>query len=102
MPARPHSDCFTGALPGPLREKALAQAQLEDQLGAMLAAARSAFPGVQLAAETFLEYLAARVGSEGELSALDGLAASDLYLACACACARGDAAAMAALEASCF
>jgi RNA polymerase sigma-70 factor (ECF subfamily) len=54
----------------------------------MVRAARMAWPGVELETQVFLDYLAARGA---------GPCTSDLYLACACS--RGDAAALAALDA---
>jgi RNA polymerase sigma-70 factor (ECF subfamily) len=65
---------------------------LEEALAALLAAGRKAWPGVCLAAEELLPFIAARVsGAEDAGTLVEQLArlrAADLYLACACA--RGD------------
>ena len=66
-----------------------------------MAAARRAWPSVELAADRFFAYLAERIPGEGEpVAALRGLHASDLYLACAAA--SGDTAALAAFDAHCL
>jgi RNA polymerase sigma-70 factor (ECF subfamily) len=84
-----------------LRPEARAWAEvptLETVLAEVLASARAAWPRVRLEEAVFLHHLAERLppgpASERTLRELHG---ADLYLACACA--RGDAAAHAALEA---
>ena len=62
-------------------------AELEAKRSALLAAARSEWPGVDLDERSFAEFVAAR-------EPVDPLHAGDLYLACACA--GGDQAAIAA------
>lgn len=62
---------------------------LEGVLGDILEEGRSAWPGVNLAPEEFLAYLAQRLPEDNDAErTLLELKASDLYLACACA--RGD------------
>jgi RNA polymerase sigma-70 factor (ECF subfamily) len=62
-----------------------------------LAAARAKWPKVALAGEDFAEHLARCAPDVEDLShALDGLCTADVYLACACA--RGDRAALEAFE----
>lgn len=63
----------------------------------VLAAARAAWPTIDVATDRFAAYLADRLpaGSDA-LAALDRMKTSDLYLACACA--HGDANALEALE----
>jgi RNA polymerase sigma-70 factor (ECF subfamily) len=65
----------------------------EDVLGAMVAAARAAWPGIEVDPERFVRFVAQRVGPG--VGPRD-LPASDLYLACACA--DGDPRAIAAFE----
>ena len=63
--------------------------QLEAALEDLMQAARSAWPELSLPAEVFLPYLAQRLPAEQELlEGLQGIRASDLFLACACA--RGE------------
>jgi RNA polymerase sigma-70 factor (ECF subfamily) len=70
---------------------------LESRLAAIVAAARAAWPGIELADEEFLRHLAARLPVDRPIDdALGRLRTDDLYLACACA--RGDAAARTALD----
>lgn len=78
---------------GPLGE---VEARLRDLLGR----ARAAWPGVALEDEDFVAYLGARLSAAGDgatlRQALAAIHAEDLYLACACA--RGQAAALAAFD----
>jgi RNA polymerase sigma-70 factor (ECF subfamily) len=60
---------------------------------ALLALARAAWPEIALDEAVFMAWIAARAGGDGDGGELH---AADLYLACACA--RGDAAALAAFE----
>lgn len=70
---------------------------LESELQAALTAARAAWPQLSLPSETFLGYLAARLGPEASAqSPLAGSHVTDLYLACGCA--NAEPAALAALE----
>ncbi|MFO0633722.1 MAG: sigma-70 family RNA polymerase sigma factor [Nannocystaceae bacterium] len=89
-------------LPAAAREPmdaALAQPQLRDDVTAWLAAAASAWPTVTLAPEIFAAWIAERIAdADAPASALLRLRGPDSWIACACA--EGDAAAIAALEAS--
>jgi len=67
---------------------------LEATLATVVTTARTACPGVVVADTTFVRYVGERTGAE--TSWLLELPAGDLYLACACA--AGDAAAIALLE----
>jgi RNA polymerase sigma-70 factor, ECF subfamily len=59
---------------------------LDEVVCEVLVAARTAWPGIELADQVFLRYLAERVpASERCADALRGLHVTDLYLACACA-----------------
>lgn len=85
-------------LAGPRREAWAADPSLETRLTALVQDARAAWPGVTVSDGELLAYLAARLPPEGDAAAaLGALRTSDLYLACACA--RGDAAALRAMEA---
>jgi RNA polymerase sigma-70 factor (ECF subfamily) len=73
-------------------------ADLGALLAALLEGGRAAWEGVELDAGVFLRHMAARLPREGDpLEALRALHAADLYLACACA--AGDARAVATFEA---
>ncbi len=79
--------------------------QVEQLLADRLAAARAAWPDVEVPAERFVAYLAARLhdgdGDGADLGArLGGMRVADLYLACACA--QGDARALEAFERRCL
>lgn len=66
--------------------------------GDALAAARSAWPAIDLSADCFVAYVAERVPETADPAAASrALNLSDLYLACACA--HGNAAALAAFDA---
>lgn len=66
---------------------------------ALFLSARAAWPGVDLAPEVFASYLERRLNAGDDAAqALRQLRVNDLYLACACA--RGDARALAAFERS--
>jgi RNA polymerase sigma-70 factor (ECF subfamily) len=70
---------------------------LEDALRAAAEAGAAAWPGVALAPAAFARHLAARLPPAGDLLAgIAALRAADLYLACACA--EGNAAAIAAFD----
>ncbi|MDI3287436.1 sigma-70 family RNA polymerase sigma factor [Polyangium sp. 15x6] len=72
-------------------------ASLEAALASLLAAARACFPDVKIEPDVFIPYLAARVDTDAPLiRALSPRAGADLYLACACA--RGDATAIATFD----
>jgi RNA polymerase sigma-70 factor (ECF subfamily) len=73
-------------------------ADIEPALRAMTAAAATAWPDVRVPDDVFVAHVAARL-PEGPLAeALAALRGDDLYLACACG--RGDPAALAAFEAT--
>jgi RNA polymerase sigma-70 factor (ECF subfamily) len=84
--------------------------RLDDRLEGMLGAARARWPSLSLGASDFVAYLAERVepSNRGDAAAaireidaaLSRLRAEDLFLACACA--GGDAGAIAAFEAAFF
>lgn len=78
-----------------------AEIALEPVLDDIVALARSAWPAVSLATETFLAHLAEKLAHAPSTDAerleyLEKLHTADLYLACACA--AGDAQAVAALD----
>ena len=76
----------------------VAPPELEAILERLVAESRAAWPEVQIRAEEFVGYLAARVSPDPSIrSALRSLHVTDLYLACGCA--AGNAKAIAALEA---
>lgn len=76
-------------------------AALAAAVTSVVAAARAAWPAIDLAAERFVAYLAERVPDDADpAAALRALHASDLYLACACA--QGDPAALAAFDEDCL
>jgi RNA polymerase sigma-70 factor, ECF subfamily len=85
----------------PVRSRLVGEVALETALRDTVAAARAAWPDVALPAERFLSCLAHRVRGDGDaLQGLRELNAVDLYAACACA--NGDARAIAAIEERCF
>jgi RNA polymerase sigma-70 factor (ECF subfamily) len=58
----------------------------QDELARLLAEARSIWPGVEVDAEVYREYLQARLPPADDLAhALEQVHTKDLYLACACA-----------------
>jgi RNA polymerase sigma-70 factor (ECF subfamily) len=67
--------------------------ELEAQLMRVVEAARTAWPTITLTLEEFIPWLAERVGSASDVAKLHG---ADLYLACACT--KGDRAALAQLD----
>jgi len=70
-----------------------ASPELEARLAAVVEEGREAWPGVELAPKDFAAHLGAVISDEmGMVEALDELRITDLYLACACG--RGDAAAL--------
>jgi RNA polymerase sigma-70 factor, ECF subfamily len=75
---------------------------LEARLSAIVRDAEAAWPGLGVSPEDFARWLAARLPQNATplARALDALAASDLYLACACA--SGNDAAVAAFERAFF
>lgn len=73
-----------------------AEAALEAALRGCCEAARRAWPEVDLADQEFVAALAGRLPEGDPVAALASLCTSDLFLACACA--RGDARAIAAFE----
>ena len=76
---------------------------VDERLRAMLRAARARWPALSMPDEAYIDYVAERVrdAAPGELeAALGRLRAEDLFLACACA--AGDASALAAFETAHF
>jgi RNA polymerase sigma-70 factor (ECF subfamily) len=71
--------------------------ELEIALEAALQAVRAAWPEIEVPDEVFVTFLAERLPADEDIvAAMRAVRAADLYLACACA--RGDARAIAALE----
>jgi RNA polymerase sigma-70 factor (ECF subfamily) len=71
--------------------------ELEAAVADFVLRARASWPELQLPEEAFLQHVGARLAVEDDpVAVLDSLHAGDLYLACACS--RGDARAIAALE----
>lgn len=89
---------------GALSAEAGARFADRDALGAALTAAvadaRVAWPDVALAPDAFVAHLAGRLGADASPDALAATRVTDVYLALGCA--GGDAAAIAAFEASYF
>jgi RNA polymerase sigma-70 factor (ECF subfamily) len=71
-----------------------------EALGSSWQGARAAWPGVDVAEAEFSAYVAERMDSAKAAGKHEGLCTDDLYLACACA--RGDRAALAAFERAFF
>jgi RNA polymerase sigma-70 factor, ECF subfamily len=86
-------DSFLAAMNRPAADSEKLEPLLEERC----ATAEQAWPNISLSREIFVRHLASKVGT---IEALEGLRASDLYLACACS--RGDPAAAAAFEKSYF
>ncbi len=93
------AEAFVAGLPESVRAGAADRAALEAILAAMHATGRAAWPGVEVGATELATEAGRRLG-EPDPDLLTRLCAPDLYLAIACA--RGDAAAIAALEQACF
>jgi RNA polymerase sigma-70 factor, ECF subfamily len=89
------AELFLAHLDRTRRDRLRAEPTLDARLDELLRAARAAWPGVIVADGEFLAYLAARLPAGDE--PLAALRTSDLYLACACV--RGEAAALRAIEA---
>jgi RNA polymerase sigma-70 factor (ECF subfamily) len=81
------------------RAKGAPSASLEAALASALREAEEAWPDLRVGPEAFMAYLAPRLDDDLEAS-VRAVRAPDLYLACACA--AGDAAAIAAFERVCF
>lgn len=81
-------------------DAALSPAELEPVLAEQVHAGRNAWPDLAVATEELVRRLARHLPTGGSVADLSMLRGADLHLACACA--RGDAAAMAALEARYF
>lgn len=76
-------------------------AELEEILEGLVADARSAWPEVEVDEALFLQFLALRIPPEADpADAIGALRAEDLYLACACL--RGDPAAVRAFQKSLY
>lgn len=80
-------------LPEDLAARARSEPGLEEKLQSVCAAARAAWPSVDVSDDEFLAFLGARLDAgEGDLAArLDALRTADLYLACGCALGRASA-----------
>lgn len=87
-----NASVFLARLPEHARER-LDGPALDDELAALITAARAQHPGLQQPDEAFVAYVAARVPDT-----LASLRAGDLWLACGCA--RGDGAFVAAFRAA--
>lgn len=95
---RPLSSAFLAHVEdGVARENLSASPDLEHELEQLFQQGRLAWPGVVLPVEEFLAYTAARVPASADADQLFGrLHAEGIYLACACA--RGNAEAIALFE----
>lgn len=92
---------FLGGLVDKLRSRMSHLSHLEGVLRDILEAAHAAWPQVDVPVEVFLPYLAQRLPEEAEAErALLEVKAADLYLACACS--RGERAALEAFERNYF
>jgi RNA polymerase sigma-70 factor, ECF subfamily len=80
---------FLSALPAEAQARFAPEARLEATLAALSAGAAGAWPAVAVPADAYVRHLAERAESLEQLAELD---AAGLWLACACA--RGDAAAV--------
>jgi RNA polymerase sigma-70 factor (ECF subfamily) len=101
MSAQKSCDVFLGGLEPAAREPWSQLPGLPELLAQKLSEARAAWPLIEVAEDRFLAYVARRIPSQGSPEKiLRGLVAGDLYLACACA--DGDARAIAAMEAHTF
>jgi RNA polymerase sigma-70 factor (ECF subfamily) len=91
------SAVFLGAVAGSLRAGLADAPDLEARLVALVEEGSAAWPQIALPPEAFVQDVAARI-SAGRRAPTDlgGLRAADLFLACACA--RGDARAIASFE----
>jgi RNA polymerase sigma-70 factor (ECF subfamily) len=88
---------FASRLAG-VRTAELTHGELHAILERLVDASRAAWPDLQIEAEEFVQYLAARVAPDQPIrDALDSLHVTDLYLACGCA--TGNSKAIAALDA---
>jgi len=88
---------FMAHLDGALRDAATAEATLPARLDELVAAAREAWPGIELAPRQFVARVAERLsGQPSVASELAQVRAADMYLACACA--LGDRAALVEFE----
>lgn len=76
--------------------RAVPAADLATRLDAFDARGRAAWPTITIDRADFLDHVAVRIAPGAPADVLDSLYAEDLYLACACA--RGDEAAIAACE----
>lgn len=90
-------ESFLSALPEGIRPAFRGVPELEIQLQALAATGSQAWPDVQLAPSAFVAYVAERWPPDSlEVERLARVRAADLFVACACA--GGDAAAVAALD----
>lgn len=89
---------FALHLPAEARGRVGRTRELATVLAALLDAARSAWPSVELERRAFLAYLADRIDcSRAPIEALHALRVGDLFVACACA--NGDEQALRAFDA---
>lgn len=104
MSALSLAQTFLSHLPPPLPPDWAATPTLEDGLRRLFEAGCAAYPAVALPAPRFVEHLASHVRPDdlarGPSRYGEGLAAADLYLACACL--QGDAAALDHFERACI
>ncbi|WP_428261664.1 sigma-70 family RNA polymerase sigma factor [Haliangium sp.] len=84
---------FLAAVAEPLRPGLSSMPDLGARLEALVAAGRTEWPGLRVAPETFVAFVAARLPADREAGdGLSAIRAADLYLTCACA--SGDAVAL--------
>lgn len=86
---------FLATLPSE-RRAAFDRVEVERTLAALVERGRAAWPDVALAPTEFVAHLGARLRPHAPAGTIDEVCAGDLWLACACA--RGDAAAVRAFE----
>jgi RNA polymerase sigma-70 factor (ECF subfamily) len=87
---------FLAAAPPGERDQLAADPALGERLAAMVAEARSAWPDLDVPADELVAYVAARLPAGAAATLATGARVADLALACACA--RGDPAAIAAFQ----
>ncbi len=97
----PLADTFVAAQFAPASGATVDASLLEDALAAIVAKARSRYPGVEIDDATYVRHLATRVDPTlPAASALAELRTDDLLVACACT--KGDRAALLVLESECI
>ena len=80
-----NSAAFIDHLPDSLRQSAADAADIEERLEAMVSAARSVWPGVDVDADRYLAFVAARLAGDDWAQAIEAARTEALYLTCACA-----------------